>query len=280
MSYGPRKLYNFSYLGFNWNRGLLCGACPNNNKWPPIQTVDCDENGFRVVHSCPSCQAIICRSCAIEIIHGHGAEQVGCRWCGNQLSAITTMYFSPDDQSSGILECYASANNNIVGYIDLWRKCMNRAYLGFDFEKICWKHSMISGGWKFFIDFNSFLTEQLPNQFGMLISMMMRNSFANLYYPQPVIHPSCSRFLQMPPPKKFVYWQASNFAHMHSLSLFLTSAMTKKRYPNNLMVMRRYLLSNYAKRMMLILGICSLVYVPDMFDFDPERESDRDRSEY
>jgi hypothetical protein len=172
------------------------------------------------------------------------------------------------------------ADYNIREYFGLWQKCMNRAYPGFDFEKICWNNRINWDGWKFFIDFNSFLTEQLPNQFGMLISMMMRNSFANLYYPQPVIHPSYSRFLQMPPPKKFVYWQASNFAHMHSLSLFLTSAMTKKRYPNNLMVMRRYLLSNYAKRMMLILGICSLVYVPDMFDFDPDRESDRDRSEY
>jgi hypothetical protein len=275
-----RERYNFYYFLFNWYWGLHCGACPDNIIWSPIETVECDENGNRMVHFCPSCQAIICHSCAIEIIHGHGAEQVGCRWCGNQLSGITTMYFSPDDQSSGILEPYVSANDNIREYFGLWQKCMNRAYPGFDFEKICWKNRMISDGWKFFIDFNSFLTEQLPNQFGMLISMMMRNSYVKIYYSQPVIHPSCRRFLQMPPPKDYACVQTSNFAHMHSLSLFLTSAMMTKRYRNNLLVMRRYLLSNYAERMMLILGICRLVDERDPFDFDPNRESDRFRLEY
>jgi len=279
MNRRARELYNFSYLRFMWYRGLHCGACPDNNELTPLTTVNYDENGNRVVHSCPSCQAIICHSCAIEIIHGHGAEQVGCRWCGNQLSAITTMYFSPDDQSSGFLERYANANDNIRENFGLWQKCMNRAYPGFDFEKICWKNRMNSDGWEFFIDFNSFLTEQLPNQFGMLISMMMRNSFAKLS-PQPVIHPSCSRFLQMPPHKKFVYLQTSNFAHMHSFSLFLTSVMTTKRYRSDLLIMRQYLLSNYAKRLMLILGICRLVDERDPFDFDPNQESDRDHSEY
>ena len=250
--------------------GLSCAFCPDNNNWSPIESHRYDDgNRNREVHFCPSCQAIICHSCA------SGVQQVSCRWCGNHVSGITIMYFSPEDQDSEFLQRYARANENIRENFGLWQKCMERTYPGFDFEKICWKNMVISDGWKFFIDFNSFLTEQLPNQFGILISMMMKNAFAGLYYPQPVLHPSCSRFLQMPAGKQIVYLQPRNFYHMHSLSLFLTSAMTTKQHRNNLLTLRRYLLSNYAKRLLHTFGICRMVYEPDPWAFDPNRESDR-----
>ena len=263
--------YNLSRFLQCYHWGLVCATCPDNYNCSPINSHRFDHNHYREVHFCPSCQAIICHSCASEV------QQASCRWCGNHVSGITTMYFSPQEQHSEFLQRYMDADYNIREIFRIWQKCMERTYPDFDIKTIYWKDRVITDGWRFFENFNFFLTVQLPNQFGMFISMMMKNAFARLYYRQPELHPSCSRFLQMPQDKQAVYFQHRKLQRMHSPSLFLTSALTKP-YRNNLFTLQhtlqRYLLSNFAKKLLHSLRICRLVDEPDPWAFDPNRERD------
>lgn len=275
MSIHPRFcLLRFSGLFFS---GLQCGTCPDNYNRSPIHSRIFDRDlGCYIHFFCSSCQAIICHSCASEV------QQPSCRWCGNHDSGITTMYFSTQPQQehdSVFLQRYLRADVNIREVFRIWQKCMGKTYLDFDIKTVYWKDRVISDGWRFFMDFDSFLTEQLPNQFGMFISMMMKNAFARLYYRQPELHPSCSRFLQMPQDNQAVYFQHRKLQRMHSPSLFLASALITKPYRNNLYTLQRYLLSKCAMILLRSFGICILVDEPDPRD-DPNWERDICPSDY
>ena len=159
------------------------------------------------------------------------------------------------------LECYRRADINIQYLLYEWQRCMLRTYPGFDFEKICWTKRVENEGWRFFEILDFTLTEQHPNQFGMLISMMIKNASAKGYSSQLVVHPSCSRFLRMDLDNQFVYMQTRSFVNMQNFSLVLTSALTKKCHKYSV-TMQRYLLSNFAKRLSQTLGICKMVDKP------------------
>lgn len=233
---------------YAFSAGLQCASCTASAQ----RTHEYDEGG-RVVYFCSCCHAIVCHSCA-----SFGNLQLkGCSWCRNRIVGQLTRMSLPSTQ----LECYQRTDINIQYLLYKWQSCMERTYPGFDFEKICWTKRVENEGWKFFEILDFTLTEQHPNQFGILISMMIKNASTKGFSSQLVVHPSCSRFLRMDLDNQFVYMQTRSFVNMQNFSLVLTSALTKKCHKYSV-TMQRYLLSNFAKRLSQTLGICRMVDKP------------------
>jgi len=230
---------------FSFTRGLQCASCSASAQ----RTHTYDGNGNRVIDLCRCCHALVCDSCAV-----HSTFQFeGCSWCRNRTVNQLTRLSLPSNQ----LKCYEHADINIQFLLHKWQMGMQRTYPEFDIRRMRWTKRVQNEGWRFFVDFDFTLIEQHPNQWGMLISMMIKNASAKGYSSQLVVHPSCSRFLRMNPDNQFVYMQTRSFVYMHNFSLVLTSALIKKCHRYSV-TMRRYLLSNFAKILLQTLGICRM----------------------
>ena len=238
----------FGVMGSSFLRRLQCASCAAS----ALAIHEYDETGNRVVHLCGCCHAIVCRSCVDHEIF----QFAGCSWCYINCGQLTSVSL-PAKQ----LECYERTKINIAYLLNKWQMCMQRTYPAFNIRRMRWTKRVQNEGWRFFEILDFTLNEQHPNQFGMLISIMIKNAFAKCYSSQPVIHPSCSRFLRMDPDNQFVYMQTLSFVYMHNFSLVLTSALTKKCHKYSV-TMKRYLLSNFAKRLLQTLGICRMVDKP------------------
>lgn len=254
-SSGVESPYDFLYIFFRGSLcGLPCASCSGSGQG----THTYDGTGNRLVYLCPCCHAIVCNSCE----YFKNFQREGCRWCRNRIKGQLTRMSLPAKQ----LECYRRAEHNIKYTLPTWGEVYLNFPFHFNIRKICWTKRVENEGWKFFESLSFTLTEQHPNQFGMLISMMIKNASAKGYSSQLVVHPSCSRFLRMDPANQFVYMQTRIFVNKHGFSLFLSSALTK-RCSKYSFTMGRYLLSNFAKRLSQTLGICRM--------FDEPRKRDR-----
>jgi len=240
--------------------GLPCPTCcvtQYTSMQYPTRGAGYFENK-RIAYLCPHCDAMICGRCCGNIMHHPELQNAQCKWCCKRVHPIRQLVLSEEEQQLQSFQCYFQADENIRNTLRYWQHAMSKRYgYTYDRSQIYWMDIMRLMGWRFFVDFDFTLIEQHPNQWGMLISMMIKNASAKGYSSQLVVHPSCSRFLRMNPDNQFVYMQTRSFVYMHNFSLVLTSALIKKCHRYSV-TMRRYLLSNFAKILLQTLGICRM----------------------
>jgi hypothetical protein len=107
-------------------------------------------------------------------------------------------------------------------------------------------------GWDFFVDFDFRRKVQHPTQFGILMSMMIRNSFSRFRHLQPRLPTFHRLFRELPEHMKFLYEQSRKCAIMHNLSVFFTNKLTNGNLTRqySLMIQRR-VLPKLAKKLSL-----------------------------
>ena len=240
--------------------GLPCPTCCVT---PPFTSMQYPtwgagyENGKRIAHLCPHCDAMICGRCCANIMPNPKLQNAQCKWCCNVVYPIKHSAFSEEEQQLPSFQCYFQADANIRDTLRNWQYAMlNRYGFTYDRSQIYWKDIVRSMGWRFFVDFDFRLTVQHPTQFRILMSMMIRNSFSRF----PRFH---RQFSELPNHMQFFYEQSRKCAIMHNLSVFFTNKLTNGNLTRQYsLVIQRRVLAKLAKRMSLGLGICEIVVVP------------------
>jgi hypothetical protein len=113
-----------------------------------------------------------------------------------------------------------------------------------------------SSDWRFFIEFEFRWKIQIPVQFGMMISKMVRNSFSRFPGPEPRRLLSFDAiFRQLPKDMQMLYRQPRNFAINHSILIVLSSKLSNTAFTRqfSLTIQRRFL-ARLAKNLTLGLG--------------------------
>ena len=244
---GIFKVLTRSYVG------LPCSFCYESRISPADDFYY--QNGERSVHFCGNCRAMICRECAWNIQQYHGEQELGCRWCGEVLR-MDTCLLSNEEQKDPSFQCYDLAHQNIKGILTQWCHSMHRTYEVHDLSKIFWTNMVDLIGWCFFSRIDFLLEHQHPNQFRLLVSMMLKNAFSR--FQQDALR-SYSQFYQMPGDMRFVYRQSRKSAIIHHFSFMIARRLTANpRTYASYMHLIRYLLAKFAQRLAYGLAICDL----------------------
>lgn len=255
--------------------GLLCPCCYESRNSPAEDFYY--QNGKRRVHFCGNCRAMICRECAWNIQQYRGKQELGCRWCGEVLR-LDTCLLSNEQEKDPSFQCYDLAHQNIKGILTQWCHSMHRTYEVHDLSKIFWANMVDLMGWRFFSRLDFLLEHQHPNQFRLLVSMMLKNAFSRFQqdtlrsysqfyqmpgdmcfiYRQDALQ-SYSQFYQMPGDMRFVYRQSRKSAIIHHFSFMIARRLTANhRTYTFYMHLSRYLLAKFAQRLAYGLSICDL----------------------
>jgi hypothetical protein len=233
--------------------GLPCSCCYESRNSPADNIYY--QNGKRSVHFCGNCRAMICRECAWNIKQYRGEQELGCRWCGEVLR-LDTCLLSNEQETDPSFQCYDLAHQNIKGILTQWCHSMHRTYEVHDLSKIFWADMVDLIGWRFFARLDFLLEHQHPNQFRLLVSMMLKNAFPR--FRQEVLQ-SYSRFYQMPGDMCFIYRQSRKSAIIHHFSFMIARRLTaNNRTCASYMHLIRYLLAKFAQRLAYGLAICDL----------------------
>lgn len=241
--------------------GLPC-ACCYENRWSPAGDYHYDENGRLVQSFCGCCNAVICNDCSRYIMDNHGGQQLGCRWCGTNISRM--MCFSHEME---LLSLETSrANTNILKFFGrLGRLFPHQTILQF-----FWADIVTSIGWRFFIDFDVRMIMAHPTQFGLLMTMMIRNSFSEFPHLQPVLPSFHQQFGELPDHMRSLYMRSRVFKITHSFSVLLTCKLTDSCFTRQYsLTIQRRVLAKSAERLTDRLAICDLdKYDPTEYDED------------
>jgi hypothetical protein len=261
----PQNLFDFSSLVELKENGLPCGCCYRLGKWSPASDFRVNKKGRHVQSFCDKCHAIICSSCSFYITGNHGGQQLGCRWCGQVISR--KMCFSVENDF--LTRETSLANRNIRIFCKLGN-VFSRIFPNQNISQVFWAGIVSPIGWRFFIDFDVRLTMQHPTQFGLLMSMMIRNSFSRFAYSQPVVPSFHRQFSELPDHMRSLYRKSREFVITHSFSVLLTCKLTDSRFPHqySLMIQRR-VLAKEAEKLTARLGICKILELPDFSDDVP-----------
>ena len=245
-----RPFFDFlSLLVASWF-GLPCASC-YENRWSPAGDYHYDKDGRLVQSFCGRCNALICNDCSRYIMDNHGEQQLGCRWCGSDISF--TMCSSHEKE---ILSLETSrANTNILNFFSrLGRLFPHQTILQF-----FWADIVTSIGWRFFIDFEVRMIMAHPTQFGLLMSMMIRNSFSGFPRFQQVLPSFHRQFSKLPDHMRSLYRKSREFVITHSFSVILTYKLTDSLFPRHyLLTILRRVLAKKAEKLTARLGICDL----------------------
>ena len=247
--------------------GLPCPTCcvflPYQSMQYPTWSAGY-KDGKRIAHLCPHCDAMICGRCCANIMPNPELHNAQCKWCCNKVFPIKRITLSEEEQQLPSFQCYFQADANIRETLRNWQHAMcNRYGFTHDRSQIYWKDIVRSMGWRFFVDFDFRLTVQHPTQFGILMSMMIRNSFSRIPRFQRVLPSSFHhQFSELPDHMQFFYEQSRKCAIMHNLSVFFTNKLTDGHLTHqySLMIQRR-VLSKLAEKLSRCLGICEIVDV-------------------
>ena len=228
--------------------GLPCGCCYASHSASPVEDFYY-QTGKRLVNFCTNCSAMICRECSWHIMRYQGEQAVGCKWCGEDLKLDTRLLSSKEEEDPSFL-AYTRANENIKGIMIRWCHSMHNTYKDHELSKIFWSNMINREGWRFLVKFDILVAHQHPNQFRLLVSMMLKNASSRFQKALRSYH----QFYQMPGDMRFVYRRSKDSAIIHKLSFVIAKKMTAKFY----MHLSRYLLAKFAQRLAHGLAICDL----------------------
>jgi hypothetical protein len=251
----PRPCFDFlSLLVASWF-GLPCACCYETNRWSPAGDYHYDKNGRFIQSFCDHCNAVICNSCSYYIMDNHGGQQLGCRWCGGDISR--TMCSSHEKEFLSLET--SRANSNIRNFFCKLGTVFSRIFPNQNISQVFWADIVSPIGWRFFIDFDVRLIMAHPTQFGLLMSMMIRNSFSEFQRLQPVLPSFHREFSELPNHMGSLYRKSREFVITHSFSVLLTYKLTDSRFTRkySLTILRR-VLAKEAEKLTARLGICDL----------------------
>jgi len=223
------------------------------------------ENGKRIAYLCPHCDAMICGRCCANIMHHPELQNAQCKWCCKRVHPIRQLVLSEEEQQLPSFQCYFQADNNIRNTLRYWQHAMSKRYgYTYDRSQIYWMDIMRLMGWRFFVDFDFRLTVQHPTQFGMLMSMMIRNSFSRFRRLQPLLPSFHRQFSELRDHMRMLYMQPRISAIMYSFSVVCTYKLTNlsstRQYS---LTIQRRVLAKMAEKLSLGLGICEIVEIPE-----------------
>jgi hypothetical protein len=181
----------------------------------------------------------------------HGGQQLGCRWCGSDISRM--MCFSHEKEFLSLETSRANSNIRIF-FCKLGRIFSNQ-----NISQVFWADIVTSIGWRFFIDFDVRTIMAHPTQFGLLMSMMIRNSFSGFPRFQPVLPSFHRQFSELPDHVRSLYKKSREFVITHSFSVLLTCKLTDSRFGRQYsLTILRHVLAKEAEKLTARLGICDL----------------------
>ena len=244
--------------------GLPCACCYELSR-RSAGDYHYDENGRKVQHFCDHCKAVICNDCLRYIMDNHGGQQLGCRWCGSDISR--TMCSSHEKEILSRETCHANSNI-LIFFCTLGRIFPNQTIL-----KVFWADIVTSIGWRFFIDFDVRMLMAHPTQFGLLMTMMIRNSFSRFRDFQPVLPSFHRQFSELPDDMRSLYRRSRLFKITHSFSIFLTYKLTDSRFRRQYSLTIQRVLAKSAEILTARLGICDIEEY-DQCDLDVYDQND------
>jgi len=260
ISEGPPKptfhqddLFDFSSLVGQNKCDLPCGCCYSLGKGRPPCHHQVTRKGRPTQSFCDNCHAVLCKACAQYITDNHGGQQLGCRWCGGVISR--KMCFSVDDDF--LRHESSRANSNFSIFFSRLGRLFPIIFPNQNISQVFWADIVIPIGWRFFIDFKVRMLMAHPTQFGLLMSMMIRNSYSRFRRFQPVIPSFHRRFRELPNHMGSLYKKSREFVITHSFSVLLTWKLTDSDFTRQYsLTIQRRVLAKEAEKLTARLGIC------------------------
>ena len=248
-------LFDFSSLMGQKEYGLPCACCSKLGEWSSASDFRVSRKGRPVQSFCQKCNGVICKSCSDYITGNCGGQELGCRWCGEVISR--KMISSVEHDYLRLANSHA--NRNFRNFFCKLGTLFSRIFPNQNISQVFWADIVIPIGWRFFIDFDVRMLMAHPTQFGLLMSMMIRNSFSGFPRFQQVLPSFHRQFSKLPDHMRSLYRKSREFVITHSFSVILTYKLTDLLFLRHyLLTILRRVLAKKAEKLTARLGICDL----------------------